>query len=117
MTIRKEGSLDVDALRSAFNEVVRRHEIWRSTFEVIDGEPMQVVHPMREVEIPLVDLSWMARADAEREAAGVAAETARRPYTLDRGPLVRPMLVRFAPDHHRLHLALHHPVPELPGCR
>ena len=108
VTIRKDGAFDADAFRSAFREIVRRHEIWRTTVEVVDGEPVQVVHPLPALELALIDLSWMARADAERKASDMAATEARRPYSLDRGPLIRPLLVRLSADHHRLYLALHH---------
>jgi amino acid adenylation domain-containing protein len=108
ITIRKDGDFDVDAARHAFNEIVRRHEILRSTFEVVDGEPVQVVHQAQTFDVPLLDLSGMSRSDAEREAAAVIGEDARRPYELDRGPMIRPRIVRFADDHHRLSLAMHH---------
>ena len=45
ISIRKDGPLDVAAFRRAFNEIVRRHEAWRTTFEVVGGEPVQVVQP------------------------------------------------------------------------
>jgi amino acid adenylation domain-containing protein len=108
VTIRKDGAFDPAAFRSAFHEIVRRHEIWRTTFEVRDGAPVQVVHPVPAMELPLVDLSSLPRPGAEDEAAQMAGQEARRPYALDRGPLMRPMLVRLAADHHRLYLALHH---------
>lgn len=108
VTVRKEGPFEVPAFRAAFNEIAHRHEIWRSTFEVIDGEPVQMVHPARTFELPLIDLSGLSAADRNSQAARMAAEEARRPYDLARGPLLRPLLVRFADDHHRLYLALHH---------
>jgi amino acid adenylation domain-containing protein len=108
VTIRKDGPFEVGAFRAAFNEIVRRHEIWRSTFDVADGEPVQVVHPAPTLELPVVDLSGMSAAERKTEAARMAAEEAKRPYDLARGPLLRPVLVRFAEDHHRLYLAMHH---------
>ncbi len=108
VTIRRDGPLNVDALRAAFNQLVGRHEIWRSTFEVVDGEPVQVVHPAPTYELPVLDLGSMPRASAEREAVRLAAEDSSRPYALDRDPLLRPLLVRFAENHHRLYLGLHH---------
>jgi amino acid adenylation domain-containing protein len=108
VTIRKDGHFDVRAFRAAFNEVVRRHEIWRSTFDVVDGKPAQLVHSAPSFELPVVDLSGMPAAERNGEAARMAADEARRPYDLACGPLLRPMLVRFAEDHHRLYLAMHH---------
>jgi len=106
-TIRKEGPLDVRALSVALTEVVRRHEILRSTFELVDGEPMQVVGPAPTFELPVIDISGLPLAEREKEAARMAAAQAKRPYELTRGPLVRFLLVRFGADHHRLYVALH----------
>lgn len=108
VTVRKDGPFDADAFRRAFNEVVRRHEVWRSTFPIVDGEPVQIVHAAPVYKLPLVDLSDMPREEAETDAARRAAEASRRPYALDRGPLLRAFLVRFGADHHRLYLALPH---------
>jgi amino acid adenylation domain-containing protein len=108
VSIRKDGPLDLDSLRAALNELIRRHQIWRSTFEVVEGEPRQVVHPAPAFQLSPLDLSWMGKVDAEREAIRMAAEVAKRPYNLEQGPLIRPLLVRFAVDHHRLYLAMHH---------
>lgn len=108
VTIRKDGEFDVDAFRFAFREIVRRHEIWRSTYEVRDGQPVQVVHPVPEMPLPLVDLSHLPRPEAEQRAAEIAAAEAARPYALDRGPLIRPTLIRLDAEHHRVCLALHH---------
>ena len=106
--IYKDGPLDVDALRSAFTELVRRHEILRSTFGEVDSVPMQRVHPPPTWALPLVDLSGMSRPDAEQEATRMAIEDTRPPFDLTTGPLIRPRLVRIAADHHRLYLGLHH---------
>src|SRR5437764_13205020 len=53
---RMEGRLDVAALVRALNEVVRRHEAWRTTFHAVDGRPVQVVHPDLSLSVPVVDL-------------------------------------------------------------
>lgn len=108
VTIRKTGPLDTDALRRAFTEIVRRHEMWRTTFQVIDGEPRQVVNAPPSFDLPVLDLTDQTFAEAERAAVELAAGDTRRPYDLAAGPLLRPRLVRLAPEHHRLYLGLHH---------
>jgi len=108
VSIRKDGPFDSSALRAAFNEIVRRHEIWHSTFPEVDGEPVQVVGRAPTLELPVLDISAMAPAEREREAVRLAAKEARLPYDLEHGPLLRPLLIRFAEDHHRLYLCIHH---------
>lgn len=108
ISIRKDGPLDVEVLRRSFNELVRRHPAWRTTFDVDAGEPVQVVHQAEEFELPVIDLSELSFDDAERQAVRLVFATSRVPYDLRRGPLIRPRLVRFSGDHHRLYLPMHH---------
>jgi non-ribosomal peptide synthetase component F len=108
VAIRKDGPLDVDALRVAFNALVARHDAWHTTFDVVDGTPVQRVVTPPNYDLPLLDLGDLEPEEAERRAVAAVAETARVPYDLRCGPLVRPRLVRFSPDHHRLYLAMHH---------
>ena len=56
----------------------------------------------------MLDLSHLRPDEAERRAVRLAADVSSVPYDLRRGPLLRPRLVRFSADHHRLYLALHH---------
>lgn len=108
ISIRKDGPIDLDALRLAFNAIVHRHSAWRTTFDTVNGEPVQVVGTAPAFELPLLDLSELSREEAEGHATELVAETARVPYDVRHGPLLRPRLIRFTGDHHRLYLAMHH---------
>jgi amino acid adenylation domain-containing protein len=108
ISIRKDGQFDLQAFRRAFNEIVRRHEAWRTTFDTVGGEPIQVVQPPPTFDLPLADLSHLTREEAERQAVRLVAEVSRVPYDVRHGPLLRPRLLRFPEDHHRLYLSLHH---------
>ncbi len=108
VSIRKRGPLDVRALRAALDETIHRHQIWRTTFQVIDGEPAQIVQPAPALDFPIVDLSTEPPRDREREAVRLATAQALLPYDLERGPLLRPLLIRLAEDNHRLYLCLHY---------
>ncbi|HEY6537984.1 MAG TPA: amino acid adenylation domain-containing protein [Candidatus Dormibacteraeota bacterium] len=108
VSIRKQGALDLDVFRAAFNQVVERHQMWRSTFRVVDGRPYQTVGAPSDFALPLVDLSHLRPDQAEARAVGLAVAEARRPYDLDQGPLLRPLLVRLSAEDHRLYLAMHH---------
>jgi len=108
LSIRHEGPLEPAALERALGELVRRHDAWRTTFDVADGEPVRIVAPRARIELPRLDLSGLPPIDAERRAARLIAAVSAVPYDLRRGPLIRARLVRMARERHRLYLAMHH---------
>src|SRR5688500_17898305 len=64
---RLRGPLQVDALRRTFDEILRRHEILRTRFVVVDEEPFQIASPEATLDLPLVDLSQMPEPQREAE--------------------------------------------------
>ncbi len=106
------GPLDLAALRAALTEVVRRHEVLRTVFAVISGEPVQVVRPAAPVPLPVTDLSALPRPRREEQARAAAETDARAPFDLAAGPLLRASLLRLAPDEHHLLLNVHHIVAD-----
>ncbi|HEY0079202.1 MAG TPA: amino acid adenylation domain-containing protein [Pyrinomonadaceae bacterium] len=106
--IRLRGELDAEALERSIGEVVRRHESLRTTFEVVDGEPVQVVHPFSGLELPRVDLSHLPEAERESEVKRLFDEEAQSVFNLEAGPLVRMSLLRRAATDHVLILNMHH---------
>jgi surfactin family lipopeptide synthetase A len=108
VTIGLTGPLDVPALERSFAEVIRRHEPWRTTFSLIDGEPVQVIHPVPAIRLPVVDLAALPEAEREAEALRLASIDARIIFDLARGPLVRSRLVKLSEAEYRLYLTLHH---------
>ncbi len=108
ITIHRTGPFDLAAFERAFNEILRRHEVWRTSFDLADGQPRAVVHPELRLRLRLVDLTHLAEEEREKEALRIATRQARRPFDLEEGPLLRTLLVRLASDRHRLYVALHH---------
>lgn len=108
LTVRHHGALDSGVLRRALNEIVRRHEAWRTIFPVIAGEPVQRVLPPFALEIPEIDLRTTPCAEREAEASRLATADARIPFDLASGPLFRAKLVRLDDDEQRLYVTLHH---------
>jgi len=104
--MRVEGPLDEAALDRALCEVVRRHEILRTTFEALDGMPRQRVGPPPESVLETRDLRGSDEPVAE--ARRVASAEATAPFDLERGPLLRALLLRLGPADHVLMLSLHH---------
>src|SRR6266550_1091016 len=105
-SIRMNGTLNVDALRDSLNEIVKRHEILRTTFSGVDGQPTQVVAPSLYIPLPIVDLSEFS--EREKQAQQLAAAEAQTPFELKTGPLVRAQLLRLAAQDHILLLTMHH---------
>jgi len=107
LTVRRTGPLDVSALERSLSEIIRRHEAWRTVFQTVDGEPVQVILPPPTISLPVIDLRELPEAEREPEALREAAEEARRPFDLVTGPLLRTKLVRLAEEEHRLYVTLH----------
>jgi amino acid adenylation domain-containing protein len=102
------GRVDVAALERALEQLVRRHEALRTTFEPGgDGVPRQRIHAPAPVPLRQVDLRSHGAA-AREEAVRWMREQALRPLELDKGPLLRVSLLHLAEAQHLLFLELHH---------
>jgi amino acid adenylation domain-containing protein len=107
-TIRFLGDLDVSALEMSFNEILRRHEAWRTCFEIVDGLPVQKIQPSLKVSLPVLDLTALPAERRESEALRIATEDAREPIDLTKAPLFRTRLIRLGNEEYRLYLTLSH---------
>ncbi|HEX6864150.1 MAG TPA: amino acid adenylation domain-containing protein, partial [Thermoanaerobaculia bacterium] len=105
LSLHLKGELDVEALAAALSEVVRRHEALRTTFGDVEGRPFQIVHPPAPVDLPVVEIA----GDETRQRM---TEESRRPFSLEKGPLLRTTLLRLAPDEHVLVVTMHHIVSD-----
>src|SRR4051812_11585639 len=110
--LRVRGRLHPAALQRSLEEIVRRHEPLRTTFEAIDGEPRQRVHAGNAVPIGVTDLSHLPETDRLAHAAQLATTEAERPFDLSTGPLVRAALLRLGDDDHVLLVTMHHIVSD-----
>jgi len=98
-------------LEKSLNEIIRRHEILRTTFTYRDGQARQIIHPYTHRILPLVDLRSIEVSVQEYEARRLADEEASRPFHLERGPLFRFILLRLGMQD-VLVLNLHHIVTD-----
>ncbi|MFL6199517.1 MAG: amino acid adenylation domain-containing protein [Thermoanaerobaculia bacterium] len=108
--LRVEGDLDRPALLRSLREIVRRHEVLRTSFPAAEGEPCQAIASSWEIDLPLVDLSGLAGREAA--ARELIARESLRPFDLARGPLLRVLLVRVEERSHLLLFVLHHAVSD-----
>jgi amino acid adenylation domain-containing protein len=110
--VRLMGALDVTALERTLNEIVRRHEVLRTTFAEAGGRPVQVIAPEWQVPLPVVDLSDLPEAERESEAQRLAAGEAQQPFDLAHGPLLRATLLKLGTEEHTALFTVHHSVAD-----
>lgn len=104
-----KGNLDIQAWEYAFTEIVKRHEILRTTFAVEDGEPVQLVREEGSFKLEEKTLSGI------KERTKIIArlnEEARRPFNLVTGPLMRVILYKLDIQEHILLVNMHHIVSD-----
>ncbi len=106
------GLLNTAALEQSFNEIVRRHEILRTTFETVDGQPIQMIAPISTLALPIVNLRELSESEREQKAQQLATEEAQRPFSLNKGPLLRVALLQLSQVEHIVLLTLHHIVSD-----
>ena len=109
LAVRFRGVLNVPALARGLEEVVRRHEVLRTTFPEMAGRPVQRIAPVgaTAVWLPLVDLTGLG-ARARDAARSLVQELGSRPFDLEREPPLRTLLLRTSTDEHELVVTLHH---------
>jgi amino acid adenylation domain-containing protein len=110
--LRLRGQLQVPVLEAALTEVVRRHEVLRTTFATVGGQPQQVIGKAGSVSLPVQELSRLGEQEREAAAAGMIEREARAGFDLESGPLVRARLLRLGAEEHVLLLTMHHIVSD-----
>jgi amino acid adenylation domain-containing protein len=106
--LRLTGWLNTDALEWSINEIIRRHESLRTTFRLVDNQPVQIIAEQLTLRIPVVDLQSFPAAGLEAEVVRLATEEAQRPFDIETGPLVRARLLRLNAQEHVLIFTMHH---------
>jgi amino acid adenylation domain-containing protein len=106
------GPLNVAALEQSLNEIVRRHEVLRTNFGVMDGQPVQLITPNLTLTPLLVDLSKRPEAEREAEVQQIVMKEAQRSFDLVQDPLLRVVLVRLDEQEQILLFTIHHIVSD-----
>ncbi|EGH29160.1 amino acid adenylation, partial [Pseudomonas syringae pv. japonica str. M301072] len=103
-----KGALDVPVLERALNELIMRHEILRTTFASVDGEPRQLVHPAMPLVMPGVDLRDLSPTARDAHVSMAVEQEAKAPFDLASGPLLRASLLRLADEEYLWLYSVHH---------
>jgi aspartate racemase len=107
VVVRFTGSLNVEVLKRSIQEVARRHEVLRTTFPAIDGQPTVCIAAELDIPLPVFDLRDVPEAQRDEEAFQLATKEAQQPFELINGPLLRTKLMRLQDDEYLLIWNMH----------
>ncbi|HLI09340.1 MAG TPA: amino acid adenylation domain-containing protein [Ktedonobacteraceae bacterium] len=105
---RVVAPVDRAILERCFETIIRRHETLRTTFAMIDGQPVGIVSPPQPVHLGFIDLRAAPLEEREEQAHQLIVREARRPFDLERGPLLRVILLQLADQEYLILLVMHH---------
>jgi amino acid adenylation domain-containing protein len=108
ITIYRRGPLDLQVFERCMVEILRRHEIWRTTFDTIDGSPVQVVQSAsNRFPLEIINLQHLEKSARDIEAKRLATKNAQKGFDLKKGPLLHAILVRLDEEEYRLDITFH----------
>ena len=106
--LRLRGSLQLELLHKALQEIVHRHESLRTNFQAVDGFPIRVILPELDLPMPIIDLQHLPTAEKLPEVQRWGEQEIHQPFDLAKDPLVRFTLLQLAPDDYVLLITMHH---------
>ncbi|MBE9247906.1 amino acid adenylation domain-containing protein [Dolichospermum sp. LEGE 00240] len=101
-TLRLKGSISLKVLEQSINEIIRRHEILRTTFTVVDDEPVQIVTPFLTLPINIVNLQNLSQPERDDQVQRIFEQKARYDFNLAIGPLMDTTLLQLTPEESKL---------------
>jgi amino acid adenylation domain-containing protein len=107
-TYRLTGELNAAVLEQSLNEVVHRHEILRTTFLTVRGEPVQVIAPSLRVPLPVINLCDLPAPEREAEAKRAINQQNHWQFDLAHGPLLQVTLLQMDQAEYIFCLVMHH---------
>ncbi len=108
MFFQLKGNFSLSVFEQSLSELVRRHEVLRTYFVTLDGQPIQRIAPPEPVRVPVVDLQSLTENEKMKEAERLAVASASRPFDFGKAPMLRATLLKCASDEHLLLIEIHH---------
>ncbi|MDY7049586.1 MAG: amino acid adenylation domain-containing protein [Microcystis panniformis WG22] len=106
--LRLEGNLNLLALEQSLSELIRRHEILRTTFPMVEGQPIQRIAPPSPVSLPLQDLQNLSKNEQTEHLQEIAIAFSLKPFDLAKESLVQFKLLKLGSQEYVLLLKMHH---------
>lgn len=102
------GKLNLSALEKSLNVIVRRHDVLRTSFQITDGQPVQVIHPELSIRVDVEDLQQLSPEEQEQALQTLVTAQTEQPFDLTQAPLWRFVLIKLSEQEHVLLRTIHH---------
>lgn len=106
--IRFKGKLDTAAMAASLTAISGRHDVLRTCFPSVDGEPWQRILPPEPIWLHQEDLSALPEPERLTAARNLLSQQQSATFGLETGPLARYTLLRMAGDEHVLVIVMPH---------
>ncbi|MEH2088584.1 amino acid adenylation domain-containing protein [Nostoc sp.] len=108
IVISLKGCINLAVLQDSLNEIIRRHEVLRTSFTVVDGQPAQVINQAPPLALVVEDLRSLSEKERPQEAQRLATEFAQQPFDLSAQSLLRAKILQLSEKNYHLIITLHH---------
>ncbi|GGA46190.1 non-ribosomal peptide synthetase [Okeania sp. KiyG1] len=102
------GGLNIDALEQSLTEIIRRHEVLRTSFKSVSGVARMAIAPDCQLTVPVIDLRELSEPDRSLEVQKLTEAFAKQPFDLEQAPLLRASILQLEDQKHILLLNVHH---------
>lgn len=104
-----EGKLDVTAITLAFQTLIKRHHILRTTIHLTEsGEPIQAIQTNHQLTVPLIDLTGLSNEAQKQATTHYIKEEASQTFNLSTDLMLRVKILRCADQSYLLLVTIHH---------
>ncbi len=103
-----KGDIDLGILRISIDELVKRHEMLRATYSIIDGKPMQYIHEFLNIPINIINIEGLSENMKSEKIEDVIDSEANRRYNLESGPLMFCTYIKAGKNRNILLISKHH---------
>ncbi|MBD2567364.1 non-ribosomal peptide synthetase [Anabaena lutea] len=106
--VRVLGNLNITALESCLNEIIKRHESLRTTFIAVEGLPIQVITENLQLSLPVIDLQTLSKSEQETQIQQFINQETQQPFDLSQLPLLRVILLKLSSTEYVVIFTMHH---------
>ena len=102
------GKLNIEALERTLTEIIRRHQVLRARFQLVDGIPIQVIESDFQLNLPVIDLRELSEPEQSQRVEQLTTAFVKQPFDLEQTPLIRASLLQLAFQKYIFILSVHH---------